>query len=225
MRHNEGGSFLSASGFLCLLHTLVKLLLEVASVASPAPTAGVWHNGSVQAGEHARKNHAGAPDLRAKNGQGWAAVRRGSWCFATGPVVTKCFMWTLKCFFCFCFFPKTSVQYFTKRQKWSLFLANPHITVPFCQTGGWVRGKATARIPSSSLTEVWSAQTWTLGTLFTHVIVTCKPPCRKHKIHLYIFNLQAMTAQTDQGERKRKRKKKREKSRFEEGPYSQRQKC
>lgn len=170
-------------------------------------------------------NHAGAPDLRAKNGQGWAAVRRGSWCFATGPVVTKCFMWTLKCFFCFCFFPKTSVQYFTKRQKWSLFLANPHITVPFCQTGGWVRGKVTARIPSSSLTEVWSAQTWTLGTLFTHVIVTCKPPCRKHKIHLYIFNLQAMTAQTDQGERKRKRKKKREKSRFEEGPYSQRQKC
>lgn len=29
-------------------------------------------------------------------------------------------------------------------------------------------------IPSSSLTEVWSAQTWTLGTLFTHIIVTCK---------------------------------------------------
>lgn len=35
--------------------------------------------------------------------------------------------------------------------------------------------------------DVWSAQTWTLGTLFTHVVVTCKPPCRKHKIHLYIL--------------------------------------
>lgn len=110
-------------------------------------------------------------------------------------------------------------------RNYLIFLANPHISVPFCQTGGRVRGKTPARIPSRSLTEVWSAQTWTLGTLFTHVIVTCKPPCRKHKIHLYIFNLQAMTAQTDQGERKRKIKKKREKSRFEAGPYSQRQKC
>lgn len=46
VRHNEGGSFLSASGFLCLLHTLVKLLVEMASVTSPGATAAVWHNGS-----------------------------------------------------------------------------------------------------------------------------------------------------------------------------------
>lgn len=57
---------------------------------------------------------------------------------------------------------------------------------------------ASAGIPSKSLAPVWSAQTWTLGTLFTHIIVTCKPPCRKHKIHLYIFHLQAMTARTGQ---------------------------
>lgn len=43
---------------------------------------------------------------------------------------------------------------------------------------------APAWIPSSSVTEAWSAQTWTLGTVFTHILVTCKPPCRKHKIYL-----------------------------------------
>lgn len=53
VRHNEGGSFLSASGFLCLLHTLVKLLVEIASAALPGVTAPVWHNGSKQA-EHCR---------------------------------------------------------------------------------------------------------------------------------------------------------------------------
>lgn len=82
------------------------------------------------------------------------------------------------------------------------------VSPPFCQTGGWVPDKAPVWIPSSSLTEVWSAQTWTLGTLFTHIIVTCKPPCRKHKIHLYILNLQAMTAQTEQGEKKKTERRK-----------------
>lgn len=75
---------------------------------------------------------------------------------------------------------------------------------------------------------VWSAQTWTLGTLFTHVIVTCKPPFRKHKIHLYIFNVQAMTAQTEQGERKNKERREEKegvKAISEAGPYSQRLKC
>lgn len=123
--------------------------------------------------------------------------------------------------------------YFTKRHSWS-FLANltslfSHICVPFCQTGDQVPGKAPVRIPSSSLTEVWSAQTWTLGTLFTHIIVTCKPPCRKHKIHLYILNLQAMTAQTEQGKKKRINKRKEEKegkkAGFEAGLCSHRQKC
>lgn len=79
-------------------------------------------------------------------------------------------------------------------------------------------------IPSSSLAEVWSAQTWTLGTLFTHIIVTCKPPCRKHKIHLYVLNLQAMTAQREQGEKDRRRKIKEKSRRCEAGPCSQRQK-
>lgn len=101
------------------------------------------------------------------------------------------------------------------------------ITVPFCQTDGQVQEKAPVRIPSSSLTEVWSAQTWTLGTLFTHIIVTCKPPCRKHKIHLYILYLQAMTAETEQGEKKKQKEGRKlgKKCRFEAGPYSQRQKC
>lgn len=95
------------------------------------------------------------------------------------------------------------------------FLANlanlfSHISVPFCQTRGQAWGKAPVRIPSSSLTEVWSAQTWTLGTLFTHIIVTCEPPCRKHKIHLYILNLQAMTAQTEQGEKNNRKKEEKE---------------
>lgn len=84
--------------------------------------------------------------------------------------------------------------------------------------------KASAVIPSSSLAEVWSAQTWTLGTLFTHIIVTCKPPCRKHKIHLYVLNLQAMTAQREQGEKDRRRKIKEKSRRCEAGPCSQRQK-
>lgn len=55
-----------------------------------------------------------------------------------------------------------------------------------CLSDGGVShpGKASAQIPSSSVTKVWSAQTWTLGTVFTHILVTCKPPCRKHKIHL-----------------------------------------
>lgn len=89
------------------------------------------------------------------------------------------------------------------------------------------RDRAPAQIPSSSLTEVWSAQTWTLGTLFTHIIVTCKPPCRKHKIHLYILHLQAMTAQTEQAEknnRKKEEKKLEKKCGFEAGLYSQRPK-
>lgn len=47
VRHNKGGSFLSASGFLCLLHTLVTLLLGMASVASLGVTVPVWHNGRV----------------------------------------------------------------------------------------------------------------------------------------------------------------------------------
>lgn len=73
------------------------------------------------------------------------------------------------------------------------------------------RDKAPVRISSSSWTEVWSAQTWTLGTLFTHIIVTCKPPCRKHKIHLYILHLQAMTAQTEQAQKTTERRKKKRK--------------
>lgn len=59
---------------------------------------------------------------------------------------------------------------------------------------------ARSHVPGSSwkvLSSRLSAQTWTLGT---HIIVTCKPPCRKHTIHLYILNLQAMTAQGEQGE-------------------------
>lgn len=36
-------------------------------------------------------------------------------------------------------------------------------------------------------------------------IVTCKLPHRKHKIHLKTFSLQAMTAQTEQGERVKRR--------------------
>lgn len=47
---------LSASGFLCLLHTLVKLLVEMASVALPRVAAPVWRNGSEQAGERVHKH-------------------------------------------------------------------------------------------------------------------------------------------------------------------------
>lgn len=47
-------------------------------------------------------------------------------------------------------------------------------SVPFCRTSGRPDAEGLWGIPSSSLTEVWSAQTWTLGTLFTHIIVTCK---------------------------------------------------
>lgn len=43
---------LSASGFLCLLHTQVKLLLGMASVASLGVTRLVWHNGTTQTGNH-----------------------------------------------------------------------------------------------------------------------------------------------------------------------------
>lgn len=79
------------------------------------------------------------------------------------------------------------------RKCWRSWILN--ILLAMC---GQMLVICSAAIPSDGLAPVWSAQTWTLGTLFTHIIVTCKPPCRKHKIHLNIFHLQAMTARTGQ---------------------------
>lgn len=60
-----------------------------------------------------------------------------------------------------------------KRQKGSLF-GRPRTLLLY--SARQVAMKPPSWIPSSSLTKVWSAQTWTLRGLFTHIIVRCKEP-------------------------------------------------
>lgn len=157
MRHNKGGSFLSASGFLCLLH-----------------------KGS--------KSWSGR--LQGQRGPLSNTIENGYKCICVNIIASGRDLNSV------C---KSRIQKVLRCWTVSASMSRTDAT------------QASAVIPSNNVTPVWSAQTWTLGTLFTHIIVTCKPPCRKHKIHLYILHLQAMTVRTEQAEEKnRKRKRKRD---------------
>lgn len=92
MRHNEGGSFLSASGFLCLLHTLGKLPVRTTSDALTGRTAAVCHGWSVRTltKQTNRKKEITAGALGAESG---SAVCRSSRSFAT-----RLLLWSLRGF-------------------------------------------------------------------------------------------------------------------------------